>query len=192
MVTEARVSPWPQTTVGMDINIIEILGTLGTILSGIGIGWMSKSGRVKEKADAYRKMGEAYQYRIDTLHEDVKICNGTIKELQERIADLNHALNAKEDEIQDKKGQIRKLTEQMWQAEQEANRINASLVEAQREIGDLRVALEYALEWRCEHPECEDPRGRRPPNGKLCGQTFCMPPVVETFRKKAMSIVNKE
>ena len=102
----------------MDLNIQEILVSLGTILSGIGIGWFSKSGRMKEKADAYKKMGEAYQYRIDSLHDDLDTCNKSLKENQERIAELNHALNKKEDELHDKTMQIRKLTEQGHTSEQ--------------------------------------------------------------------------
>lgn len=146
------------------------------MISGIGIGWLSKSGRVKEKADAYKKMGEAYQYRIDALHEDINTCNKTIKELQERIAELNHALD-------DKTDIIRKYVEEITRALQ-------MIAEKEREIAELRVALEYVLEWRCEHPDCDDPRGRRPPNGKLCGQTFCMPAIVEKYRQKAKTIVN--
>lgn len=151
----------------MDINIQEILMQLGTILSGVGIGWLSKSGRIKEKADAYKKMGEAYQYRIDTLHKDIDTCNKTIKELQERIAELNHSLNEKEDEkramkeasekeIQDKKMQIRKLTEQMWQAEQEVNKAKDEIIRLTEERDHLEAV-------KCIRTDCKDPRGPKPP-----------------------------
>lgn len=177
----------------MDINFIDILGTLGTVLSGVGIGWLSKSGRMKEKADAYKKMGEAYQYRIDTLHEDVGICNKTIKELQERIAELNHALNEKEDEkramkeahdkeIQDKTAQIRNLTEKVYKSEQEVNRVQDLLNDAKDEIirrteerDQERADKEYYKNWRCIKSVCNDPEGRRPPNSKLADQTFVDP-----------------
>lgn len=177
----------------MDINLIDILGTLGTILSGVGIGWLSKSGRMKEKADAYKKMGEAYQYRIDTLHQDIDTCNKTIKELQERIAELNHALNVKEDElramkeasdkeIQDKKLQIRNLTDKMYQSEQEVNRVQDLLNDAKDEIirrteerDQERADKEYYKQWKCIKSQCNDPEGRRPPNSKLADQVFVDP-----------------
>ena len=147
----------------MDFNIIEILTTLGTILSGIGIGWFSKSGRMKEKADAYKKMGEAYQYRIDSLHDDIDSCNKSLKENQERISELNHALNNKEDEIHDKTMQIRKLTEQGYTSEQEVNRVQNLLNDAKDEI--IRLTEERAR-WeagKCVRTDCKDPRGPKPP-----------------------------
>lgn len=165
----------------MDINITEILTTLGTILSGIGIGWASKSGRMKEKADAYKKMGEAYQYRIDALHEDIETCNKTIKENQGRIAELNHALNAKEDELHDKTMQIRKLTEQGYTSEQEVNRVQNLLNEAKNDVIRLteerdfeRARADYAEMWRCELNDCQDPRGRKPPRN-LAGLKYSPP-----------------
>lgn len=160
-----------------------MLGTLGTILSGVGIGWLSKSGRMKEKADAYKKMGEAYQYRIDALHESLGTCNKTIDENQKQIAKLNHALNEKEDEKRkieaDKTEQIRKLTEQMYQSEQEVNRVQNLLNDAKDEITRLteerdneRAAKEYYKQWRCTKSICKDPEGRRPPNSKLATQVY--------------------
>lgn len=147
----------------MDISITEILATLGTILSGIGIGWFSKSGRMKEKADAYKKMGEAYQYRIDSLHDDIDTCNKTIKENQERIAELNHSLNTKEDEIQDKKKQIRNLTDKMWQSEQEVNRVQNLLNDAKDKIIRLTEERDKLETVKCVRTDCKDPRGPKPP-----------------------------
>ena len=147
----------------MDFNIIEILTTLGTILSGIGIGWFSKSGRMKEKADAYKKMGEAYQYRIDSLHDDIDSCNKALKENQERISELNHALNNKEDEIHDKTMQIRKLTEQGYTSEQEVNRVQNLLNDAKDEIIRLTEERDRLEAVKCVRSDCKDPRGPKPP-----------------------------
>lgn len=147
----------------MDFNIAEILATLGTILSGVGIGWFSKSGRIKEKADAYKKMGEAYQYRIDSLHDDIDACNKTIKENQERISELNHALNNKEDELHDKTMQIRKLTEQGYTSEQEVNRVQNLLNDAKDEIIRLTEERDHLEAVKCIRTDCKDPRGPKPP-----------------------------
>lgn len=174
---------------------MSLLQVIVPALVGGGIGWATKAGRAKDKADAFKKMEEAHQMRINDLHDSITICNNTIKEGQDRIAELNHALNEKQCEIQssqeevyDKKLQIRKLTAQAMEAQQEVNRINEKLfnvqqlvAEKEREIADLRVALEYMAEWRCENPDCDDPRGRRPPNGKLCGKKFCMPSIFQKY-----------
>lgn len=177
------------------MNLLQVVGPL---LLGGGIGWATKAGRAKDKADAFKKMEEAFQMRINDLHETIKVCNNTIKELQDRIAELNHALNDKQSELQasqeevyDKKLQIRNLTAQALEAQQEANRINDKLfqiqqfvAEKEREIADLRVALEDTIEWRCEHTDCQDPRGRRPPNERLCGKIFKMPSILQKYQPK--------
>ena len=160
----------------MDIDFIQLFTALGSLATGGVLGFMSKSGRIKSKADAYKAMAEAYEYRIESLHKVIETCNATIKELQERIAELNHALD-------DKTDIIRKYVEDIM-------RLGSGVIEAQKEIAELRVALEYLAEWRCEHPDCNDPRGRRPPNGKLCGQTFRMPAVVEMYKDKIKSTFN--
>lgn len=166
----------------MDINFIEIISTLGTILAGVGIGWLSKSGRMKEKADAYKKMGEAFQFRMDSLHGDIAVLNKTNKELTERIAELNHALN-------DKTMQIRNLTEKVYSSEQEVNRVQDLLNDAKDEIIRLteerdreRAAKEYYKQWKCVKSVCNDPEGRIPPNSKLATQEYVDP---EERRKDA-------
>lgn len=167
----------------MDIDFTQLLTMLGTLSTGGLVGYLSKSGRIKSKADAYKAMAEAYEYRIESLHKVIETCNTTIKELQERIALLNHALD-------DKTEMIRKYVADIMEAERGLNEANARLIEAQKEIAELRVALEYLAEWRCEHPDCNDPRGRRPPNGKLCGQTFRMPAIVQMYKDKIKSTFN--
>ncbi len=170
----------------MDINISELLSTLVTLLLGGGLGWLTKSGRIKDKADAYKKMAEAYQYRIDTLHAALDTCNKTINEGQDRIADLNHALNAKEDEKRqmeaDKTKQIRNLTGKLYQSEQEVNRVQNILNEANNiiirlteERDDERRRADYNEIWRCEWTDCKDPRGPKPPRDKLRGLKYLPP-----------------
>ncbi len=156
----------------MEINFIEILTTLGTILSGIGIGWISKSGRIKEKADAYKKMEEAYQYRIDALHEDVGICNKSLKEAQQRISELTSALNSKDDDLHDKTKEIRKLRDQGLDSEHEVNRVQNLLNEAKDDIIRLTEERDRLEAVKCVRTDCRDPRGPKPPrkNQKPPGQ----------------------
>lgn len=165
------------------MDVLSLLQTLGGIVGGLGVGYFTKSGRVKSQADAYKAMAEAYEYRIAALHESIAKCNDMEKSHTGRIAELNVALNGKTD-------QIRKLTDEIIASERKANEINDQLSEAkdtiiakEREIADLRVAVEYLLEWRCEKAECTDEGGRRPPNGKLKGQSFQMPQIVALIRE---------
>ena len=162
----------------MDIDFVQLFTTLGTLATGGALGFLSKSGRIKAKADAYTAMAKSYEYRIKSLHETIETCNNTIKDLQERIAELNHALD-------DKTDIIRKYVEDIM-------RLGSEVIAAQKEIAELRVALEYLAEWRCEHPDCNDPRGRRPPNGKLYGQTFRMPAIMQIYKDKIKSTFNLE
>lgn len=145
----------------MDFNILGLLNDFIPIISGIGIGWFSKSGRIKEKADAYKKMGEAYQYRIDTLHEDVKTLNNIIKENQERLAELNHALNEKTE-------QIRNLTDKLYKSEQEVNRVQDLLNDEKDLVNALtneHLRIENNLQLELAKKKCEDIKCpfRKPP-----------------------------
>lgn len=157
--------------------ITQLLIPAGTLVVGGVAGLLTKSGRVKAKAEAMKAMTEAYEMRIKALHAIIDNHNRTDVENTARIAELNHSLN-------DKTAQIRKHTERIWEAEQETNRVNAVLIDKEREIADLRVACEYVMEWRCEHPECNDPRGRRPPNGRLRGRRFTVPAIIERYARK--------
>ena len=83
--------------------------------------------------------------------------------------------------LDDKTDRIRSLTDKVWEAERETNRINDLLMAEQRRTADLRVQVEYLKMWRCERPDCQDPRGRKPPNEKLKGLRY-EPPVSTSLR----------
>ena len=113
----------------MDIDFTQLLTMLGTLSTGGLVGYLSKSGRIKSKADANKAMAEDYEYRIESLHKVIETCNTTIKELQERIALLNHALD-------DKTEMIRKYVADIMKAERGLNEANARLIEAEKEIAE--------------------------------------------------------
>lgn len=166
------------------IDVISLLTTLGGLASGIGLGVLTKSGRIKSKSDAYKAMAEAYEYRIDSLHEIINKCNETEKEHASRIAELNHELNEKTD-------RIRSLQDELLKSERDLNRVNEILLERERLIAELMVAVEYLLEWRCEKSICNDKEGRIPPNGRLQGKKFEMPKIVAYLHEKSLEIVEK-
>lgn len=151
---------------------IGLLQTVGGIIGGFGIGSLTKSGRVKSKADAYKAVCDGYEARISALHDIEKVNNATILEQGNTIASLNHALD-------DKTLRIRELTNKLWEAERETNRVNDLLNAANERIVRLteerdqeRLHKEYYKRWRCEWPDCHDPRGRKPPNKNLDMESF--------------------
>lgn len=159
------------------VDIISLIQTLGGIVGGLGLGMFTKSGRVKSQADAYQKMAEAYEYRIKTAEEATERSMKREDSLHAQIDSLNAQLD-------EKTIKMREYVADAMQSERDINDLYEKLVKAEKEIADLRVACEYLLEWRCEHHDCKDPRGRRPPNGKLFGQEFTLPASVATYRSK--------
>lgn len=157
------------------MDIITLIETIGGIVSGFGIGMFTKSGRVKSQADAYKAMAEAYEYRINALHESINKCNEIEASHLKRISELNHSLD-------DKTSYIRELVQKLWDAEHETNRVNDILTEVQnrvayleKELGKERVLSAHYKNWRCEHSDCLDPRGRKPPNNQLVNQDYGEP-----------------
>lgn len=153
----------------MPLDIIQLIQTLGGLVSGFGFGMFTKSGRVKAQADAYKAMAEAYEYRLDSVHQTVDALNRTIAEQGATISSLNHSLD-------DKTSRIRELTDKLWDAEHEVNRVNDTLTAEQertasleREIADLRVELVKFKAWHCRNAECPN---RIPPNPALKGQKY--------------------
>lgn len=155
-----------------EMDWISLIQTLGGLLSGLGIGMFTKEGRVRSQADAYKAMAEAYETRITALHQITDNYNKTMLEQSETIAKLNRALD-------DKTAYIREIIAKNLDTEAQLNTINRRLSALIEQKGRLELLVEYLKSWRCEWPECHDPRGRRPPNDKLRNQTFS-PPVPYT------------
>lgn len=146
----------------MPIDIIQLISTLGGLASGFGFGMFTKSGRVKAQADAFKTMAEQYEYRLAAANERIKVANETEAAHLARISELNHTIDNKVQRIRD-------LTDANILAEHEVNRVNILLVEAQKEIADLRVEREKYHAWHCRHAECPN---RIPPNPALKGQKY--------------------
>lgn len=155
---------------------ISLIQTLGGIAGGLGIGLFTKAGRKKEKADAdlrvqeaQAKMIENYEERIKELHLHIKALNEAEKGYIERISEQNHAIDSKTE-------QIRNLTQKLWEAEQEVNRVNDRLNVANKRITSLTEERDKYKMWQCQSSTCvkgaPDPEGRQPPNTKILGQKF--------------------
>ena len=158
---------------------MNLIQTLAGIAGGFGFGALTKSGRVKAKADAYKAMADAYEARLTALHENIALLNKAEMEQSKRISDLNHALN-------DKTQRIRELTDKLYSSEQEVNRVqdllnaaNEKITRLTEERDDWKAKAEYYRQWHCRSNICmqghPDPMGRQPPNSKLQGQKFKEP-----------------
>lgn len=117
--------------------------------------------------------------RITELHSSIDKAN----ELNDNLLARLSAANATIDKHIDRN---RELSDRVYKAEQEINRVNDTLTEEQHKTANLERRLGAALrlidhykEWRCERTDCQDPRGRRPPNDKLKGRKYCPPPRIE-------------
>lgn len=177
------------------IDFAEISTALGTLVSvlttfgGVGIWLYRKQNKRLKESEA--KLSEINvenarlnfeKERVNHLHEIIENYNKTEVEHSQRISDLNHALNVKDDELRDKTLQIRNLTEKVYTSEQEVNRVQDLLNDSKDEIIKLteerdeeRRKKEYYKRWRCEKSICQDPEGRIPPNSKLSAETYVHP-----------------
>lgn len=162
--------------------IISLLQTLGGIIGGFGIGAFTKSGRKKDKAEADKKVQEAQQLMIANYEERIKDLHAVVDKYNEDEKKHAVRLSEKEEIIEDKTRHIRELSSKMWDSEQEQNKLNAKLDEANKRIIQLteerdeeRRKKEYYRGWRCEKSVCHDPEGRRPPNARLSTETYVSP-----------------
>lgn len=48
----------------MELDLINLVQTFGGLLIGGGLGMLSKSGRIKAKAEAMKTMADAYEMRF--------------------------------------------------------------------------------------------------------------------------------
>lgn len=160
----------------MEFDWINLIQVLAGVLLGTGVGAFTVKATIrKSNAEAEIAEHDADEAEVERLHLMIDHQQKSLdkyldieKESAERIAELNKAIN-------DKTEQIRKLTEQMLTSEHGRNADKDEIARLTKENGDLRVELEYHKMWRCEWPDCKDPRGRRPPNDKLKGLRYDPP-----------------
>ncbi|MDE6009845.1 MAG: hypothetical protein K2F87_00165 [Muribaculaceae bacterium] len=148
--------------------ITQFLIPAGTLLIGGAAGMLTKSGRIKAKADAMKAMADVYEARLASLHTIIENQNKTEVENSRRISELNHAIN-------DKTDRIRELTDKGYESERELNRANERITTLTEQRDDERRLKEYYKRWRCEKSTCADPDGRRPPNSKLAAEHYAHP-----------------
>lgn len=142
---------------------ISLLQTLAAGLLGGGVlSLLTRNGRRKAQADAFKMMEEAYEYRLASLQKSITASNEREVQESKRIAELNTALDGKTT-------QIRNLTEKVWIAEHEVNAVQEKLNKANSRIIALTEERNNYRQWHCRNADCEN---RIPPNRILRGKLF--------------------
>lgn len=156
-------------------NIALILGALGGFEF---IKWLfnRKTEKRLNNIEVKQQEQDLDEKRITELHASIDKANELNNNLLKRISAANAAIDKHID-------RNRVLSDRLYHAEQETNRVNDKLTEEQTKTADLERRLgiaqrmaDHYKEWRCEWPDCKDPRGRRPPNPKLRGRRYSEPP----------------
>lgn len=141
------------------MDIIALVSTLGGIVTGGGLVYISKAGRRKATAEAVKTEAEAegakfelYQQRIDELHKSLAFAN-------EHITTLTKADSEKELRFIDQTKRLRDTQRQLVAATERA-------MVLERENGRLRLLNEFLRNWHCrrEFRDCDRrlPRQKNP------------------------------
>ena len=153
--------------------ITTVLGL--SFLGDIVLHLVLPSRKRKDNAESELAEHDADKAEVERLHMQIKHQQQSLdiyikmeKDNAERIAEQNKALDGKTE-------QIRKLTQQAFDAEHGRNADKEEIARLTKDNGDLRVENEYLKQWICQRTDCQDPRGGRPPRDKLKGLTYSPP-----------------
>ena len=105
---------------------------------------------------------DMYEKRLQHCNEIIELHNTTILNQGETVKKLTS-------EVNDKTMRIRKLSDQLLESEMETNRVNAELVKATQQVGQLRLQCHRYELWHCRVADCPH---RVPPRPELKGQVF--------------------
>lgn len=157
---------------------VLILGAVGGLEF---IKWIfnRKTENRLNKLEVRQKDFDLDEKRIAELHASIDKANELNDNLLARLSNANAAIDKHID-------RNRELSDRLYKAEQEVNRVNDVLTEEQHKTATLERRLGAAMriadhykQWRCERSDCQDPRGRRPPNPSLRGKVYTKPQNLE-------------
>ena len=150
---------------------------LGAVGGGEFIKWLfnRKTEKRLNNIEVKQKDFDLDEKRITELHASIDKANELNDNLLERLSRANAAVDKHID-------RTRELSDRLYKTEQEVNRVNDVLTEEQhkttsleRRLGAALRAADHYREWRCERSDCQDPRGRMPPNHSLNGKVYTSP-----------------
>lgn len=145
-----------------------LLGILGIGFVGdVVLHFVLPSRKRKDNAESELAEHDADKAEVERLlleldHQQQTITNLLTlnSSLTERLSKLNAAIDKHID-------RNRELSDRIYKSETEINRANERIITLTEERDEARRQSDYDKMWRCEWPDCKDPRGRRPPNEKL-------------------------
>lgn len=158
--------------------LVLILGAVGGLEF---IKWIfnRKTENRLNKLEVRQKDFDLDEKRIAELHASIDKANELNDNLLARLSNANAAIDKHID-------RNRELSDRLYKAEQEVNRVNDVLTEEQhktatleRRLGAAMRIVDHYKQWRCERSDCQDPRGRRPPNPSLRGKVYTKPQNLE-------------
>ena len=158
--------------------LVLILGAVGGLEF---IKWIfnRKTENRLNKLEVRQKDFDLDEKRIAELHASIDKANELNDNLLARLSNANAAIDKHID-------RNRELSDRLYKTEQEVNRVNDALTEEQHKTATLERRLGAAMriadhykQWRCERSDCQDPRGRRPPNPSLRGKVYTKPQSLE-------------
>lgn len=158
--------------------LVLILGAVGGLEF---IKWIfnRKTENRLNKLEVRQKDFDLDEKRIAELHASIDKANELNDNLLARLSNANAAIDKHID-------RNRELSDRLYKTEQEVNRVNDVLTEEQHKTATLERRLGAAMriadhykQWRCERSDCQDPRGRRPPNPSLRGKVYTKPQNLE-------------
>lgn len=158
--------------------LVLILGAVGGLEF---IKWIfnRKTENRLNKLEVRQKDFDLDEKRIAELHASIDKANELNDNLLARLSNVNAAIDKHID-------RNRELSDRLYKAEQVVNRVNDVLTEEQHKTATLERRLGAAMriadhykQWRCERSDCQDPRGRRPPNPSLRGKVYTKPQNLE-------------
>lgn len=158
--------------------LVLILGAVGGLEF---IKWIfnRKTENRLNKLEVRQKDFDLDEKRIAELHASIDKANELNDNLLARLSNANAAIDKHID-------RNRELSDRLYKAEQEVNRVNDVLTEEQHKTATLERRLGAAMriadhykQWRCERSDCQDPRGRKPPNPSLRGKVYTKPQNLE-------------
>ncbi len=145
-------------------TILTIISSLLGCSTLVGFILYGNANRRIKDAEAEKSEAEANEvedHRFDNL---LKL----VDSLTTRLSTLNATIDKHID-------RNRELADRLYKSETEINRLNERLLTTTEERDEAQRDADYHRMWKCEWPDCRDPRGRRPPNDKLQGLKYDPP-----------------
>lgn len=143
------------------LTIISSLLGCSTLVGFILYGNANRRIKDAEAEKSEAEANEVEDHRFDNL---LKL----VDSLTTRLSTLNATIDKRID-------RNRELADRLYKSETEINRLNERLLTTTEERDEARRDADYHRMWKCEWPDCRDPRGRRPPNDKLQGLKYDPP-----------------